>query len=97
MSARRAASVGRPRTEIPPLALNRERAAAALDIEGKAFDEHVRPHLKSVFIGSAERWPVSELEAHLDREMRTLVGSARQVNGRGAAGTAPDPAPGGES
>lgn len=97
MSARRSNASERPRTEIPPLALNRERAAAALDLEGKAFDKWVRPHVKSVYVGSAERWPVSELERFLDREMRAVVGSARQVNGRGAAGTAPDPAPGGKS
>jgi hypothetical protein len=88
---------GRPRTEIPPLALNRVRAAAALDLEGKAFDSYVRPHIKSVFVGGTERWPVKELERWLDRQMRAVVGSARQVNGRGAAGTAPDPAPGGKS
>lgn len=51
----------------PALALNQQRAAAALGDSVDHFRKHVRPDLKAVYTGDAIRYPVTELQKWLDR------------------------------
>ena len=60
-----------PAAETPavaPLALQRKGAAASLAISPDTFDRRVRPHVRCCYLGSLRLWPVSELQAFLDRE-----------------------------
>jgi predicted DNA-binding transcriptional regulator AlpA len=49
------------------LALDRKDAAEALGLGVDAFDRYVRPYVRCVYVGSVRRWPVSELQAWLER------------------------------
>jgi hypothetical protein len=48
-------------------ALNQKNAAAWLDISVPHFVNHVRPEVQKVYIGGATRYPVTGLQAWLDK------------------------------
>jgi hypothetical protein len=60
------------RCPILPLAHPRTDAAAALGVSDDFFDEHVRPHLRAVYIGSLVLYPVHELQGWLDENARAV-------------------------
>ena len=49
-----------------PIALQRQDAAALLDISVDTFDRHVRPHVPVVYVGDVRLFPVDGLRAWLD-------------------------------
>ena len=59
--------MSRPRVEVavPALALRRAEAAAALGVSLETFDEHIRPHIAAVQVGSVVTYPVAELRRFL--------------------------------
>lgn len=65
-------SIRRVRVDPPCLALNREQAAAALNMSVDTFDEHVRPFLRCVYVGTTRRWAVSELQRWLDESAQAV-------------------------
>jgi hypothetical protein len=52
------------------LALQRKKAAHALDVGVDTFDRHIRPIIRCVYIGSVRLYPVSELERVLRENMQ---------------------------
>ncbi len=52
---------------MTPRLLSRDNAAAYLGIVAETFEEHVRPHVKPVEIGSRRLWDVRALDRWLDR------------------------------
>ena len=59
--------------QVPALALNASRAAAAIGMGETAFREHVAPELDVVRIGSMRLYPVAALQRWLDEHAtRTL-------------------------
>lgn len=64
----------RIRAEVPAIALEPARAAAALDMSETTFREQVAPDLRVVRLGGKVLYPVSELYRWVDeRASRTLV------------------------
>jgi hypothetical protein len=59
--------VSRPRVEIavPALALRRAEAAAALGVSLETFDQHIRPRIRVVQVGTVTLYPRAELERFL--------------------------------
>jgi hypothetical protein len=59
--------MSRPRVEVavPALALRRSAAAAACGVSLETFDEHIRPHLAAVHVGTVTLYPRAELERFL--------------------------------
>jgi predicted DNA-binding transcriptional regulator AlpA len=55
------------------LALNQKNAAATLGISVPHFVKHVRPDLRPVYIGGAQRYRVTELQEWLDRNAVDLT------------------------
>lgn len=53
------------------LALNQAEAAEALGISVPTFRDHVRPHIRRVDIGKRMLFPVSDIQAWLDRHAST--------------------------
>lgn len=51
---------------VVPLAYQRQEAAEALGVAVTTFDEHIRPHLKCVYIGGVRLWAIAELQRWLD-------------------------------
>lgn len=60
-------SAARVRRAVPRLALQRSEAAEALGMSVQHFDAHVRDELGVVYSGRLRLYPVSELQAWLDR------------------------------
>ena len=60
----------------PRLALDRKESAEALGLGVDAFDRYVRPYIRCVYVGSVRRWPISELEAWLERSASRAVATA---------------------
>lgn len=60
----------KPQTEIRPqrLALRKLEAARALGVSDEFFDEHVKPHVRVVRLGSLRLYPLTELQAFLDKQ-----------------------------
>jgi len=50
---------------IPPLALRRSEAAIAVGVSDESFDQHVRPHVPAVTLGSVRVYPIAGLEQWL--------------------------------
>lgn len=68
----------RIRAPIVPLAYEPADAAAALDVGLTFFAEQVAPEIRCVRRGAKRLYPVSELQAWLERNAaRTLNGGAR--------------------
>jgi hypothetical protein len=71
--------------EVPRLALTRVEAAYALGISPDAFDDHVRPFVRAVYIGGGgdkraiKLWPVKELQRWCDEQ------TGVELRGRNAA------------
>ena len=59
--------VSRPRVEVavPALALRRAEAAAALGVSLETFDQHIRPHIAAVQVGTVVLYAVTELQRFL--------------------------------
>jgi len=66
--------MSRPKVNVTvtPLALRRAEAAASLGISVETFDQ-IRPDLRSVRIGTVTTYPVSGLQAWLDRNSASLA------------------------
>lgn len=64
---------------MTPRLLSRGAAAAYCGVVAETFEEHVRPHVKPVEIGSRRLWDVKALDRWLD-ERSGLVESLRPVN-----------------
>ena len=62
---------------VVPLAYQRAQAAAACGVSGKSFDEHIRPHLRCVYIGDIRLWSVAELQHWLDASGSTSHDGSR--------------------
>jgi hypothetical protein len=60
------------------LALNQKDAAAALGLSVNTFKAHVRSELPRVYIGDAVRYPVTGLQAWLDKNAVMLEPSSRR-------------------
>jgi hypothetical protein len=63
---------GPPPYQVPG-ALQRVWAARWLGVSPEFFDEHVRPHLRCVYVGSLRLWPVTELQRWLDENARAVA------------------------
>ena len=50
---------------MPALALRRAEAAAALGVSLETFDQHIRPHVAAVQVGTVTLYPVGELRRFL--------------------------------
>ncbi len=61
--------MGRRHVEVavPPLALRRAEAAAALGLSVETFDEHVRPDLPVIRVAGVVAYPVRGLHEWLER------------------------------
>lgn len=59
----------RPRQPVSRLALRIDEAAEAIGVSRNHFDEHVRPYVRSVRLGKALVYPVSELEKFIEQNM----------------------------
>jgi hypothetical protein len=61
--------MGRRHVEVavPPLALRRAEAAAALALSVETFDAHVRPELPVIRVAGVVAYPLSGLQAWLAR------------------------------
>lgn len=59
---------------IPALALEPAKAAAALGVGVTTFAERIAPELRVVRLGSKRLYPVSELQAWLDRNAARTLG-----------------------
>lgn len=59
--------MSRPRIEVavPALALRRAEAAAALGVSLETFDQHIRPTLAAVQVGTVVLYPVADLQRFL--------------------------------
>ncbi|MGI8624511.1 MAG: hypothetical protein ACR2NB_13760 [Solirubrobacteraceae bacterium] len=68
--------MGRRHVEVvvPPLALRRAEAAAALGLSVETFDDHVRPALPVVRISGVVVYPLSGLQAWLARHEERPAG-----------------------
>ena len=65
--------MSRPRVDIavPPLALRRAEAAAACGVSLETFDQHIRPHIRTVEVGTVVTYPVAELQRFLTENARS--------------------------
>ena len=59
------------------LALRRTEAAKALGVSGDTFDEHVRPYVPVVRLGSVRTYPVEGLRAFLECEGSAPIDDVR--------------------
>jgi len=61
--------MGRRHVEVPvpALALRRAESAAALGVSVETFDQHVRPELPVIRVAGVTAYPVSGLQAWLER------------------------------
>jgi hypothetical protein len=57
----------------PPLALQRKKAAEALDMSVESFDRHVRPFIRCAYAGSVRLYPMSELDRWLEAHARATI------------------------
>lgn len=57
-----------PPGEALRLSLSRQEAAVALGISLSHFKRHVQPQIRCVYSGQLRLYPVSELEAWLERQ-----------------------------
>jgi hypothetical protein len=55
---------------LEPLALNQADAARALGLSVNHFKQHVRPHVRAVYVGGLRRYPVAELQRWLEANAR---------------------------
>lgn len=63
------------RAEVTPLSYEPARAASSLDVGESFFREHIAPELKAVRRSGKVLYPVTELQAWLERNAcRTLGG-----------------------
>lgn len=60
-----------PLADTPRLALRREDAARALGVSTRVFDEHVRPDLPCVRLGTVRAYPLTALQRFLDDRARS--------------------------
>ena len=60
--------MSRPRVDVavPAIALRRAEAAAALAVSLETFDQHIRPYLAAVSVGSVVLYPIAELQRFLN-------------------------------
>lgn len=65
------------RRQVPRLSLSRAEAAASYGLSLRAFEEHVQPHLKLVYVGRRRLVPISELERFLAEQARRAAGGYR--------------------
>lgn len=63
-------AAGPPKVAAVSLALQRKKAADALDVGVDTFDRHFRPKLRCVYVGRVRLYPVSELERVLRENMK---------------------------
>jgi hypothetical protein len=70
--------------QVPALALNASRAAAAIGMGETAFREHVAPDLDVVRIGSMRLYPVAALQRWLEQNASRTLGAVgdRAYDGR---------------
>jgi hypothetical protein len=64
---------------MTPRLLSRDAAAAYCGIVAETFEEHIRPHVRPVEIGSRRLWDVKALDRWLDQKSG-LTDALRPVN-----------------
>lgn len=71
--------MSRPRLHVepPPIALSRDKAAAALDLSPTTFDAKVRPHVRCIREWGDPRWTVEELQRFARSQQKTTTGGKR--------------------
>lgn len=58
---------------VPALALRRDEAAAAVGVSVEIFDQHIRPSVPAVRVGSVVTFPVAGLSAWLERNASAVT------------------------
>jgi len=68
-----------PKPNVPTLALKRRQAAQAVSLGVDAFDEHVRPHIRCVYVGTERLYPVAELQRWLHERANAVAAASHRV------------------
>lgn len=74
MGDRRSLPIG-----MTPRLLAREAAAAYCGVTGEAFEQHIRPHIPPIEIGTRRLWDVKALDRWLDAQS-SLTDALRPVD-----------------